>query len=167
MHGSSDDKAFKPAAQYGKSVTREDPPSDAPDASGAGLSGEMLQRGLAMAEKYEWQLSGQISPVEDEYFANLSKPDGYRWFWKPLAFTIVCGLAMLICFCGYVFLRPLDAALGNPLGGYVELSRAILLFSGFGMLMIGSPLYRPVDWTPEYDAKTMRDREAFKLKRRL
>lgn len=140
------------------------PPSAAPDAGTAGLSSDKLQRFAAKAWASEWQAAGQVSPIEDNLYA---KPDGYCWFWKPAASTAGFGLPALLCLIGQFFVPALNASCALPPAGSVDIVRAVLLFGGFALLMIASPVYRPREWSPQDDEQLLRDREVFRGKRRI
>jgi hypothetical protein len=109
----------------------------------------------------EWEQSGKISEFEDRYFGT---PDGYRWFWKTPVYTYGCGIPAILGILGQFALPALDHILGRPLGDSVDMVRTVMMFGGFFLLMIASPVYRPTGWKPAEDVKNFMDRESFKSK---
>ena len=122
---------------------------------------ELLRQGRAVKEKSEWELSGIISKQEDEYY---SSPPKWRWFWKTPVYTFGCGIPAIVGILGQFALPWLDHACGQPLGENVDAVRTVMLFGGFLLLMLASPVYRSNDWKPADDVQSLSAREDFRRK---
>lgn len=122
---------------------------------------EAYRRNYAYLETHLWEQSGTVSKQEDEYYTS---PPKWRWFWKTPVYTFGCGITALVGILGQFAVPTLDRAFGQPLADNVDLLRAIMLFSGFLLLMIASPVYRSADWKPADDVKNLIDRENFRSK---
>lgn len=131
------------------------------DDSGSVNTDEALHHGAQLRETSLWELSGRVSKQEDEYYAS---PPKWRWFWKTPLYTFGCGIPAILGIVGQFAVPALDRACGQPLGDKADLLRTIMLFGGFFMLMLASPVYRSKDWKPTQDVQALADREAFRNK---
>jgi hypothetical protein len=120
-----------------------------------------LMHGALDVHPTEWEQTGTISKYEDSYFGT---PDGWRWFWKTPFYTFGCGILAILGILGQFAVPALDHAFGQPLGDNVDIVRTVMLFGGFLLLMIASPVYRPADWKPAKDVKDLTDHETFRSK---
>lgn len=119
------------------------------------------RRRYAYLEAHLWEQSGMVSKQEDEYYTS---PPKWRWFWKTPVYTFGCGISALLGILGQFAVPALDRAFGRPLGDNVDMVRTVMLFGGFLLLMIASPVYRSAEWKPIDDVKNLIDRENFRSK---
>ncbi|MEZ5337492.1 MAG: hypothetical protein R3F46_04435 [bacterium] len=108
---------------------------------------------------------GRTSEVLDNRFG---KPEGFRFYWKPLLLTIGAGLPGLLLLAGAIFLPVLLDVAGmeySRAGGGMGLSRLGIAFIGFILLMLALPYYKPSDWTTEVQRELDRERQRFHEKK--
>ncbi|MCB1218741.1 hypothetical protein KDL44_15255 [bacterium] len=108
---------------------------------------------------------GRTSEVLDNRFG---KPEGFRFFWKPLALTLGAGLPGLLLVLLAIFLPTLMDMAGLALssaGGMTGLARLGIAFAGLFLLMLALPVYKPDDWTPEKQLELDRERQRYHEKK--
>ena len=133
----------------------EDNQPDSPNAR------EAYRRKYSYLETHLWEQSGMVSKQEDEYY---NSPPKWRWFWKTPVYTFGCGIPAILGILGQFAVPALDHAFGQPLGDNVDMVRTVMLFGGFLLFMIASPVYRSNDWKPTEDVQALADREDFRKK---
>ena len=138
-------------------------PEEADEFPAAPSQQAMHQAGLN-AERQVWRSVGSVSPVEDRRYAG---PTGWRLFWKPPAYTFGAGGPAWLLIIGQLWLPELDAALGQPLGIWLGLTRLGMILAGAVLLYIAAPLYKPADWTPAKQKEMDQDHAYFQRKRGL
>lgn len=127
----------------------------------AGRSSSLGATGLGRDREPSWEIMSKASvdrpPVRQPV-------DVYRYFWKPPFVTFGGGLLGILLIGGQFWVESYLAALGIDLGILLPLLRVVMVLAGIFMLIIATPVYRPIDWTPDQDFQDKRDPDLYRSK---